>query len=639
MFTQCSTIPDLLNHVVSKIHSPAHTFMLQKKADTYHAISYSEAFAQIESLATYFIDQGILKGDRLGLITENSPQYVYYDQALQQLGAINVSIYPTLSESDIQYILNDSGIKMLLVGSAFLLKKILKVANHCPALQTIIPNFKPYQQVSTSLTKKQQIIHWDEAIQIGRETYKTHQRQLDACKKAVKPEDIAALIYTSGTTGIPKGAMLSHANFIQNVQACLTHLTSNGVCAINHHDVFLSCLPLSHVFERTATYLVCCTVGCTMAFSESLALIGKNMLEIKPTVMMVVPRMLEKITEKATRSATQSGRIKAHLFNWAMQIGNRVRKEKENNQKQGILLSLQYWIASALVFSKVKQKTGGKLKFFISGGAALPQNVAEFFGNLGIKILEGYGLTETSPVVAITEVDRLVLGTVGRIIPGITVALAQTDTQQLITTQSHDNFDPTLETAEGEILIKGHCLMQGYYQQPEETAYAIDAGGWLHSGDIGKFYKGNLQITDRIKNILINSFGKNIYPTQIENTYLASDKIEQIFLIGDKREYLSAIIVPSAERLQETFGMSADYFEQADPWIYDSFVKDWLKTDVRRLSAKLSKFECIRNFCIKRKPFSIDSGELTPTLKAKRRIIEQKYQKTIQELYQQPTDH
>jgi long-chain acyl-CoA synthetase len=269
----------------------------------------------------------------------------------------------------------------------------------------------------------------------------------------------------------------------------------------------------------------------------------------------------------------------------------------------------------------------------LSGGGALPKNIGEFFGDLGIKVLEGFGLTETSPVMAVTEVHRQIYGTVGRIVPGIEVAIQNVDTKEIYTIQTHESFKENFQSEEGEIIVRGHCVMKGYYNKPEETAATIDKDGWLHTGDIGRFFKGNLQITDRLKNMLVNAYGKNIYPTPVENTYLKSPKIEGVFLLGDKREYITAFIIPAKEALQEQFGLDEKFFEENNPFIDNKEIQDWLNQDIRKLSNELAKFERIKNFKIKRKPFNMEDGEITPTMKAKRKVIEKKYADAIEELY------
>jgi len=427
--------------------------------------------------------------------------------------------------------------------------------------------------------------------------------------------------------------MLTHYNLTENARVCLIQIP-----IIEKNDIFLSFLPLSHVFERTATYHVCLFVGCQIAFAQSLDLLAKNMGEVRPTVMNCVPRLLERIHDRAMKNGTDAGGAKAKIFLWSLKIGKQYREAKEQGKKPGIILSNQHKIAEKLVFSKIKEKTGGRLKIMLSGGGALPKNIGEFFGDLGIKVLEGFGLTETSPVMSVTETDRIIYGTVGRIIPGIEVAIQNYDTQKIYTIQTYDSFKQDFESEEGEIIVRGHCVMKGYWNKPEETASVIDKDGWFHTGDIGRFYRGNLQITDRLKNMLVNAYGKNIYPTPVENTYLKSPKIEQIFLVGDKREYITAIVVPARETLQETFNLSNEYFEKPDLFIEDQEIVDWISQDIKRQSHELAKFERIKNFKVKRNPFSMEEGEITPTLKAKRKVIEKKYADQIDEMYLQEAE-
>ncbi len=627
--TDQATIPQLLRNVVKYIHPETDTFMFEKVNDAYVPITYKETLDKADRISSYFLDNEIKKGDRIGFIVENCPEYVFYDQALQQLGCINVSIYPTLSDDDVEYIINDSQIKMILVGTHFLLKKLIKIAPNCPTLTHIIPKFDDYKKIAEGYKGSVNIICLDEVIAGGAKTVEHNRATINRMRDEVRPQDLSSLIYTSGTTGTPKGVMLSHLNFCHNVKVSLIQIPH-----ITSEETFLSFLPLSHVFERTATYHICCAQGSKIAFAQSLELLGKNMMEVKPTVMSVVPRLLEKINEKAMKNGTSAGGLKAKIFLWAIDTGSKYRNIVEAGKTPGMLLSMQRNIAEKLVFSKIKEKTGGNLKFIISGGAALPQNIGEFFGNLGIKVLEGYGLTETSPVMAVTEFTRQVYGTVGRVLPEITIAIQDADTKRIITEQTHDTFDPNFESEEGEIILRGNNVMQGYWNKPEDTANAIDKYGWLHTGDVGKFYKGNLKITDRIKNMLVNSYGKNVYPTPIENTYLQSNRIDQIFLIGDKREYITAIIVPSKENMMEQFGLTEAYFQESDVFIKDENIVNWVNEHIRKYSTELAKFERIKGFILKRNPFTIDDGEMTPTLKIKRRIVEKKFAAEIDEMYE-----
>ena len=623
------TVPCLIRNVVANIHPDSHTFLVHKVNDEWVNISYREALDKIDAISAWFLEIGIKKGDRLALIIENGPDYIYYDQALQQIGAVNTSVYPTLSEAEIEYILNDSEAKTILVGTPFLLRKVYKIANNCPNLLRIVLAFDDLEKYADrGNTMNPGVTCLKNVIEEGSKMIEQYRHAINAAREAVLPSDLSCLIYTSGTTGTPKGVMLTHFNLTENVRAALEQIQ-----VLEKTDIFLSFLPLSHVFERTGTYHICLFEGCTIAFSQSLELLAKNMAEVKPTIMCCVPRLLERIHDRAMKNGTSAGGAKTKIFLWALGIGRKHRLVLEAGKRPNIILRNQHKIAEKLVFSKIKERTGGRLKFLISGGGALPKNIGEFFGDLGIKVLEGFGLTETSPVMSVTENERVIYGTVGRIIPRIEVAIQNVDTKHIYTIQTHESFDPQFQSEEGEIIVRGHCVMKGYWNKPEETASVIDSEGWFHTGDIGRFFKGNLQITDRLKNMLVNAYGKNIYPTPVENTYLKSSKIEQIFLIGDKREYITAIIVPSRETLQETFNLSNEFFEKPELFIEDKEIVDWIGQDIKRLSNELAKFERIKNFRVKRTPFSLDEGEITPTLKAKRKVIEKKYATAIDHMY------
>ena len=628
LFTASTTVPHLLRNVIKNIHKEDHTFLIRKVGDNWEEVSYKTTLDNADAISAYFLEMGIEKGDRIGFIIENCVEYVYYDQALQQIGAVNTSIYPTLSETEIEYILKDSGAKTLLIGSPFLLKKIVKIANNCPELLRIIPVFSDFEKITEKVSLNAGVIYLNDIIAEGKQMLPNFQKLIDTKRAEVLPSDLSALIYTSGTTGTPKGVMLTHNNFVENVKVCLEQIP-----VIDETETFLSFLPLSHVFERTATYHICCAKGCKIAFAQSLELLAKNMGEVKPTVMACVPRLLEKIHDKAIKGGTAAGGTKAKIFLWALSIGQKYREVKEADENANFFLSVKHSIAEKLVFSKIKEKTGGRLKFMISGGAALPKNVGEFFGNLGIKILEGFGLTETSPVMAVTEYHRQVYGTVGRIIPGIEVGIQDVETKQFISIQTHHTFKEDFTCEEGEICVRGHCVMKGYWNKPKETSEVIDQDGWFHTGDVGRFFKGNLQITDRIKNMLVNAYGKNIYPTPVENTYLKSPKIESVFLIGDKKEYVTAIITPGRETLQETFNLNDAFFNHPDIFIEDEQIINWIAEDVKKFSNELAKFERIKNFKVKRNPFTIEEGDITPTMKPKRKIIEKKYLNAIEEMY------
>ncbi|MES2779330.1 MAG: long-chain fatty acid--CoA ligase [Bacteroidota bacterium] len=609
-----------LRNAAYHIKTPDSTFLLEKVNNEYKAITYAQVLDQANAISAFLYSKGYQKGDKAALIIENCPEYIAFDQGLMQLGVINVSIYPTLSESEVEYILNDSEAKIILVGTPFLLKKINKIKANCPHLQYIITTFED--------TKTDTGTTYEEMVSEGKALYPGLKDKIEKQLESVTEDDLSCLLYTSGTTAKPKGAMLSHGNFMSNVIMAIDLMP-----IVNKDYRFLSFLPLCHVYERTATYYLSTYVGSEIAFAQSLEALSSNIVEVKPTAILTVPRLLERIEERVRKNTATAGGIKLKIFNWALKLGEKRRLNKENKKSNSLWLRLQLPLAEKLVFSKIKERLGGKMGIMVSGGGALPQHVGEFFGNIGVLVCEGYGLTETSPLVTVNEFHRQVFGTVGRVGKGCSVAIQHPDTKEIYTVQTFDSFQPEFESPEGEILVKGPNVMKGYYNHPELTAEAIDKDGWLHTGDVGKFYKGYLKITDRIKNIIVNSFGKNVYPTPIENAYLKSNKIEQIFLIGDGQEYLTAIVVPSKEEMKDVFKSTESYFAEPDEFIADKNVKEWLEVDMKEYEKELGKFERVKEFIIKRRPFSLEAGEMTPTQKIKRKIVEQKYTDAIKNMY------
>lgn len=624
------SLHQMLRDTVSGTKNLQDAFLLEKKHDAYEAWSYGEIIEKVNAVSAYLVEHGFSKGDRLAMVLENCPDYLIFDQALMQIGGVNASIYPTLPESEIAYILQDSGAKAILVGSPFLLKKVLKCLETDSPVTSIFLNFEPEKAKS----EDPRLVSLHEIYKTGAELYGKNRDKIESLFQSVQPGDLASLIYTSGTTGVPKGVMLTHENFISNVW-----MAKDTVPSIGPDDRYLSFLPLCHVYERLATYYLGTYVGAEIAFAQSMESISANMIEVKPTVMTTVPRLLEKVKERVIKNAEGKGGLSKKIFYRALNVGERVRVKKEKGEWVGPVLALQHALASTLVFKKVKARLGGRMRLLVSGGAALPQHVGEFFGNLGITALEGFGLTETSPLMSINLEGKQVYGTVGHVVGGgLQVGIINPDNGAFHTIQTKETFDPEFESPEGEIVVKGPSVMQGYWNKPEETAAVIDKDGWFHTGDIGKFHKGNLKITDRIKNMLVNAYGKNVYPTPVENIYLKSPKIEQIFLIGDKREFITALLVPSKDEIKEKFKKGETFFEEADPFIRDQEIIDWVAADVKKLSNDLAKFERIKNFALKRKPFSVEEGEMTPTLKTKRRVIEKKYAEEIERLYEGLTD-
>ncbi|TNE81624.1 MAG: long-chain fatty acid--CoA ligase [Bacteroidetes bacterium] len=623
--TQPVSLHEMLRTAATQIKSPSHTFLLQKKNGPYEPITFGEIIDKVNAVSAFLISKGYQKGDRVAMLLDNCPDYLIVDQALMQIGCVNVSIYPTLPEDDIAYIINDSGAKCIMVGNPFLLKKVMKKLDETTQLKSILLNFEK----SKAKPEHEMQVAIEDIFAEGKTLYEANHAEIENQFKQVGHDDLASLIYTSGTTGVPKGVMLTHGNFISNVI-----MAKNIIKILTPNERYLSFLPLCHVYERTATYYLGTHIGAEIAFAQSIESVASNIQEAQPTLMTAVPRLLERMRDRVIKNAEKSGGIKTKIFYWALEVGRKSRERKAEGKGLGPILSLQHAIAEKLVFSKVKEKLGGKMRLLVSGGAALPQYVGEFFGNLGIVAVEGYGLTETAPLISVNEYDRQVYGTVGRVVEKLEVGILSEE-GEIIAVQTNESFDPKFESGEGEIIVRGPSIMKGYWNKPEETSAVIDKDGWFHTGDVGKFHLGNLKITDRIKNMLVNALGKNIYPTPVENVYLSSMKIDQIFLIGDKREFVSAIIVPNKEELQENFKFNESFFEEADPFIREAEVHAWIASDVKSLSGKLAKFERIKNFVVKRTQFTVESGEITPTLKTKRKVIETRYAYDIERMYQE----
>lgn len=614
------SLHQFLLNAAHTIHTPDRPYLFTKEDGKWNPMTYAEVLNAVDKIAAFFIQEGVKKGDRIALILENSAEYICIDQAMQKIGAVNVSIYPTLTPEETQFVITDSGAVMLVVGNNFLLRKFRKIEKECPNVRKVIMHLDAPQD--------DKYITYDSMLAAGEAALPQQRIALREAFEAVGPEDISTFIYTSGTTGVPKGAMLTHYNFMSNCYDAIE------LCpALTKDDLYLSFLPLSHVFERMATYFLSTYAGAQIAFAENVDKVAQNVGEVSPTIMACVPRVLERVHDKVIATATAKGGLSAGIFRWSIGVGAKMRHTLDEGKKPALPLKLQHNIAEKLVFSKVKSKLGGKMRMMISGGGALPKHIGEFFGNIGLKVQEGYGLTETSPFITVNEFHRQVYGTVGRIAPSQQVAIQDIESGRIITIQDYNSFDPEFASEEGEIIVKGPNIMKGYWNRPDETALVFDSDGWFHTGDIGRFEKGYLKITDRLKNMLVTSLGKNIYPTPVENNYLQSPKIEQIFIIADKREYVTALVVPNQEEYKQKFGVGDEFFAQEDRFIDDTAVHAWLEEDIKRLGEALAKYARIREFRVKRHMFTQESGELTITLKTKRKVVMQNYEKEIEAMY------
>ena len=589
------TINQMVQNTIQQYGSK--TALSHKVDKKYQDISYATLAERIKDFCLGLTELGLQKGDRVALLSENRPEWAITDLATLASGGVTVPMFSTLTSAQVEYIVRDSGAKILCVSGERQLQKIKDWDANVPTNLQHIVIFDDLQDDSVRT--------FDQVCELGQQVENGDQVYQQA-SEAVEPDDLASIIYTSGTTGDPKGAMLTHSNFMSNAQA------ATGIVSITPDDVFLSFLPLSHVFERMGGHYLPLSGGATIAYAESLFTIRQDMQEVRPTIMMSVPRLYEGMHERIIRSVKEGSSTKQKIFHWSVGVGAKVSQAIQRKRKPNPILSLKASIANKLVFQKLKAVTGGRLRFFVSGGAPLSKAIAEFFHAAGILILEGYGLTETSPVISVNQPDRWKFGTVGPIVPGVEVKIAE----------------------DGEILSRGPHIMQGYFNKPSDTAEAIDADGWFHTGDIGEIdEEGFLTITDRKKNILILSNGKNVAPQPIENQLKQSPYISEIMLLGDQRSTVSALIVPSLDAIKEYAKEQQLEAEDVPALLQTQEIQRLIRGEINQYSSDLADFERVRMFTLMAEEFSEKSGEMTPTLKLKRSVVMENHKAAIDQMY------
>ena len=589
------TINQMVQNTIQQHGS--ETALSHKVDKEYQDISKATLAERIKDFCLGLAELGLQKGDRVALLSENRPEWAITDLAILAGGGVTVPMFSTLTSAQVEYIVRDSGAKILCVSSERQLQKIKDWDENVPTNLQHIVIFDELQNDS--------VRPFDQVCELGRGVENGDQVYQQA-SEAVTPDDLASIIYTSGTTGDPKGAMLTHSNFMSNIQA------ATGIVTLTPDDVFLSFLPLSHVFERMGGHYLPLSSGATIAYAESPFTIRQNMQEVRPTVMMSVPRVYEAMHERILNSVKEGSPTKQKIFHWSVGVGSKVSQAIQQKKKPSAGLSLKASIANKLVFEKLKAVTGGRLRFFVSGGAPLSKAIAEFFHAAGILILEGYGLTETSPVICVNRPDQWKFGTVGPVIPGIEVKIAE----------------------DGEILSRGPHIMQGYFNKPSDTAEAIDADGWFYTGDIGEIdEEGFLTITDRKKNLLILSNGKNVAPQPIENQLKQSPYISEIMLLGDQRRTITALIVPNYDAIKEFAVEQQLEAEDIPALLQTQEIQRLIRGEINQYSSDFADFERVRMFTLMEKEFSEESGEMTPTLKLKRPVIMENHKATIDQMY------
>lgn len=614
------TITELFENLVAKYENSDKTAFAYKPGpdEEYKTITWTEVRDDVKSVASYLLQQDVQKGDRIAILSENRYEWAVVDMAIQMVGAINVSLYTTLPANQCEYILQDSEAQIFFVSTGIQLKKAIEVFDNCADLKQVIAFDEPKVQ---EYIQKEYVKLFDTICAAGVKAEPQQAETLKKRAKDVKPEDIATLIYTSGTTGRPKGAMLTHRNIVSNVKAAHEAIT------IGESDRCLSFLPLCHSFERTGGYYAMLAGGAEIYYAESVDTVARNMLEAHPTIVVSVPRLFEKIYNLVKKNVQEGSAIQQSIFNWALDVG-----EKYWHGQRGFV-SVQKSIADKLVFSKLHAKTGGNIRFFVSGGAALPAEIGTFFMSAGLNILEGYGLTETSPVMCCNRYGEETMGTVGKVINGVTVAIQRLDNNKIIAQISGEDYPTDLTSEPGEILNRGPNTMKGYWKNEEATREMIDEDGWLHTGDVGRFVNGKLEITDRIKHMIVNAGGKNIYPGPIEDAFKTSKWIDQLVVVGEQQSYMAALIVPDFEALENHAKQNDIQYDSIEDLLKNESIINIYNKEIRSFSKDLASHEKIRDFRLLPNEFTVETGELTPTLKVKRRIIQEKYGHLIEDIF------
>jgi long-chain acyl-CoA synthetase len=617
------TIPEMFTRVVDHYRGDPRAALRYKAPSTeqWTDITWGDLNDRVESLAGYLYKSGVRPGDRVAILSENRPEWVIIDLATQILGGVNVSLYTSLPEHQVAYILNDSTAKLLFTSTTIQQRKARAVYDDCPSLDTVVTMSAPDSGAGDFVRT------WDTVMNEGRRFWDAHAEELATLRENIEPEDLASLIYTSGTTGQPKGVKLTHRNFCSNVKAAL------NVVAFDHMDHHLSFLPLCHSFERTAGYLAVMACGATISYAESVNAVSRNLEEVEPTVMISVPRLFERMYGLVFKSMEEGSAVKKKVFSWAVSVGRTTARKKLAGEKPGVILRLQQNLADRLVFSKLHEKLGGNLRFAVSGGAALSKEIGEFFMAAGIKIIEGYGLTETAPIVSANPMDRPRFGTVGHVLPGVTIAIQRLEDKAVIGQISGNDYPSSLETGEGEILVKGPNIMEGYWNDEAATREAFDSDGWYHTGDVGRFDKGYLTITDRVKHMIVSKGGKNIYPGPIEDQFTTNQWIDQIMVVGEGREFLCALVVPDYEALEKYAHTEEIDFSETNDLLEKPEIQSLFKQVFRDYSRTASSHEKIRRFRLLSEPFTVENGLMTPTLKLRRKKIEAAYSDTIDAMY------
>lgn len=578
---------DLIPYQLEKY--PKSDALAWKNNGKWETFSTAQVQQIVQQVSLGLMALGLKKDDKVAIITPNRPHFNFIDFALQQIGAVSVPIYPTITVEDYSYIFNDAEVQYVFVYDKELYLKVVEAQKTATTIKDVF-TFLPVNGVR----------HWEELIQLGQNQ---SVEELEKRKAAVTSEDLLTLIYTSGTTGRPKGVMITHHNIISNYKAC------TPLMPVTHEHRALSFLPMCHIYERMLVYLYI-SVGVSIYYAESLETLGENLKEVKPHIFTTVPRLLEKVYDKIVAKGAELTGIKRKLFYWALDLGLKY----DINKNLGFWYNIQLSLANKIIFNKWREALGGNVKAVVSGSAALQARLAKVFWAAQVPVMEGYGLTETSPVISVNRVNPKEnrIGTVGPLIEGVEVMLAP----------------------DGEILTRGPHIMKGYYKRPDLTAEVIDSDGWFHTGDIGTFIENKyLKITDRKKEMFKTSGGKYIAPQLVENKFKESRYVEQIMVLGEGQKFPSALIVPAFDSIKSWCAIKGIPYTTDAEMLQHKSVVEKFQREVDEMNEHFAQWEKIKKFALLPALFTIDGGELTPTMKLKRKVIMQKYASQIEKLY------
>lgn len=592
--------PRSLNHLffdAVERFSTKRAALRYKAGGTWRDISHRELARRVQHAALGFRELGARREDRIAIVSHNRPEWAIADYAALTARCVTVPLYPTLPAAQVGQILRDSGSVIVVVEDREQYAKIAEQRESLRELRAVVI-LEPEEELGGAIA-------FQHLLRQGAGAEARYRDYQSAALEA-EPDDLASLIYTSGTTGEPKGVMLTHGNFCSNIEAALQ------VLPIGPSDSCLSFLPLSHAFERMAGHFAMLHAGATINYAQSFDTLASDLLEVRPTIVLAVPRVYEKISARASSAASQGGALKRRIFFWAQRVGYSWAQLSVAGQPIPPLLGLQQAIADRLVFAKLRQGTGGRIRYFVCGGAPLSPDVAWFFFAARLPVLEGYGLTETSPVVSVNPLQAPKIGTVGKPLPGVEVRIAP----------------------DGEILVRGPNVMKGYYRRPEATREAIDEEGFLHTGDIGELDRdGYLRITDRKKELIVTAGGKNIAPQPIENLVRANKFVSNAVMVGDRRPYTILLVVPEMRELRSWAAERKLPELDTEAFLKHPEVVAKMEREVMLQLREVARFEMPKKIILLAQDFSIEQGELTPTLKVKRRVVENRYRELIERAY------